>query len=261
MIDNKLSTTIIEDYIKWSDDKPFVQELSSRDSLWSKPTAKQFYKYLISSIKAVEYGKKIVELPYDDIAVFASKLWNIIAVKPYIWLNDLCDLNEVNGFTSWKEKNPDVSEDKYFTEGSSLVERFERYFWAEVVVPFKKYIKDNNEITFVPTQVYEELSKKYDNLKQNYAVLDFKFDHKEMLLRQTEKRRDEYRSQRNFVNIFYPILGFLIIFFTWLITYTSLTSENTSNVKASETQQEFDITINNPQNKDINLDVNHGEIR
>ena len=258
MIDNKLSTTIIEDYIKWSDDKPFVQDLSSRDSLWSKPTAKQFYKYLTSSKKAVEYGKGIVGLPYDDIAVFTSKLWNTIAVKPYVWLNDLCDLSEIKGFTDWKEENPDAPDDKYFTEGSSLVERFERYFWAEVVVPFKKYIKDNNEITFVPTQVYEELNKKYKSLKYEADVLDFKFAHKEMLLRQTEKRRDEYRSQRNFVNIFYPILAPFIILLTWLITYVSVVPEKTPNVKATETQQEFDITVNNPQNKDINLDVNHG---
>ena len=258
MIDNKLSTTIIEDYIKWSDDKPFVQDLSSRDSLWSKPTAKQFYKYLISSKKAVEYGKGIVGLPYTDIADFTSKLWNIIAVKPYVWLNDLCDLTEIKGFTEWKEKNPDAPDDKYFTEGSSLVERFERYFWAEVVVPFKKYIKDNNEITFVPTQIYEELNKKYKSLKYEHDVLDFKFAHKEMLLRQTEKCRDEYRSQRNFVNIFYPILGLFIILFTWLITYVSVVPEKTPNVKATETQQQFDITVNNPQNKDINLDVNHG---
>lgn len=258
MIDDKLSTIIIEDYIKWSDDKPFVQELSSRDSLWSKPTAKQFYKYLISSKKAVEYGKGIVGLPYDDIADFTSKLWNIIAVKPYVWLNDLCDLTEIKGFTEWKEKNPDAPDDKYFTEGSSLTERFERYFWAEVVVPFKKYIKDNNEITFVPTQVYEELNKKYKSLKYEHDVLDFKLAHKEMLLRQTEKRRDEYRSQRNFVNILYPILLLLFTFLTAIITGITCSSKNTPNVKASETQQEFDITVNNPQNKDINLDVNHG---
>lgn len=257
MIDDKLSITIIEDYIKWSDDKPFAQ-LKCAESLWTKPTSKQFYQYLISSKKAIEYGKTIVNLSYPEIAEFALKLWNTIAVKPYIWLNDLYDLKELDSFKEWRTTNPDAPDSKYFTTWPDLTQRFERYFWAEVVVPFKKYIKDNNEITFVPTQIYDELNKKYKSLKYEHDVLDYKFAHKETLLRQTERRRDEYRSQRNFVNIFYPILGLFIILFTWLITYVSVAPEHTPNVKATETQQVFDITVNNPQNKDINLDVNHG---
>ena len=106
MINDKLIDSIINDYIKWSGDKPFVQQFSSQDSLWTKPTAKQFYKYLTSSKKTVEYGKEIVGLSYDDIASFAIKVWNTIAVKPYVWLNDLCDLTEIKGFTEWKEKIP-----------------------------------------------------------------------------------------------------------------------------------------------------------
>ena len=258
MINDKLIDSIINDYIKWSGDKPFVQQLSSQDSLWTKPTAKQFYKYLTSSKKTVEYGKEIVGLSYDDIASFAIKVWNTIAVKPYVWLNDLYNLNEIKRFKQWREKNPDAPEHKYFTEGSDLAERFERYFWSEVVVPFKKYINDNKEVTFVPTQVYEELSSKYDSLKRNYDVLNFKLAHKEMFLRQTEERRDSYRSQRNFLNILYPILLFLFTFLAIIITEVACSSKNTPNVKASETQQQFDITVNNPQNKDINLDVNHG---
>jgi Na+/melibiose symporter-like transporter len=49
------------------------------------------------------------------------------------------------------------------------------------------------------------------------------------------------------------LVGFLC-FLTWLITFHCCRTEN---VKAQETQQEFDITVQNPQNKDINLNVNN----
>ena len=54
--------------------------------------------------------------------------------------------------------------------------------------------------------------------------------------------------------IFAPWIVGLLCFLTWAITFGCCGS---ANVKAQETPQEFDITVQNPQNKDINLNVNN----
>ena len=54
--------------------------------------------------------------------------------------------------------------------------------------------------------------------------------------------------------IFGPWIVGLLCLFTWGITFGCC---GNNNVKAQETQQEFDITVQNPQNKDINLNINN----
>jgi hypothetical protein len=76
----------------------------------------------------------------------------------------------------------------------------------------------------------------------------------ERKIKELQRKISNTKTAHGVCIIFAPwVIGFLC-FLTWFITFSCC---GTENVKAQETQQEFDITVQNPQNKDINLNVNN----
>ena len=235
---------IIADYISWSKCKPFVQEQGTA-SAWTRPTAKQFYRYLTSNKNRVEIGKKLANLQYEEIAEFAMKLWKSVAVKPYIWSVEMPVLDNYTGFDKFKEENPDAAEIDYFTRCSGLLERFEHFFWSEVILPFK----DLGEIEFVPVDKYEKVCKAHTDAVDRNIHLKNKVTALSLDIADKERALAAAKNAKTFISILAGVLVPIVAWCTWLFTRV----DESPNVKAAETSQEFDITVSNPQNKDIIL--------
>ena len=118
---------IIEDYIKWSDNKPFVEKRNYH-SLWANPTAEQFYKYLTSDEDRLRIAKNIASWDNKKQLDFADELWNTIAVVPYVWVPDRFKVQNLDDYKTFCEENPSCEDDLYFIKSRSMRSTFKKYF-------------------------------------------------------------------------------------------------------------------------------------
>ena len=134
---------------------------------------------------------------------------------------------------------------------------FKRYFWSSVIIKLTEFLK-KDDISFVSMEEYKKLESKYANKCIDYMRLEFnsidKSGKNERKIKELEDKISNTKIAHGVWIIFAPWIIGLLCFFTWAITFGCCGSPN---VKAQETQQEFDITVQNPQNKDINLNVNN----
>lgn len=250
------NTEIIEDYIKWSNNKPFVQK-NNYNSLWAKPTSEQFFKYLTSDEDRLKIAKDIASWDNKKQINFADELWNTIAVVPYVWVPDRYDVQNLDDYKTFCEDNPCCEDDLYFVKSRSMRSTFKKHFWSSVIIKLTEFLK-KDDISFVSIEEYKKLESKYANKCIDYSRLEFtsigNSSRNERKIKELEDKISNTKIAHGVWIIFAPwIVGFLC-FLTWLITFHCCRTEN---VKAQETQQEFDITVQNPQNKDINLNVNN----
>lgn len=250
------TTEIIKDYIKWSNNKPFVQR-NNYNSLWGKPTAEQFYKYLTSDEDRLKIAKEITSWDNKKQIDFADELWNTIAVVPYVWVPDRYDVQNLDDYKNFCEENPGCEDDLYFVKSRSMRSTFKKYFWSSVIISLTEFLK-KDDISFVSMEEYKKLESKYANKCIDYTRLEFnsidKSQKNERKIRELEDKISNTKIAHGVCFIFGPWIIGLLCFLTWAITFGCC---GTTNVKALETQQEFDITVQNPQNKDINLNVNN----
>ena len=134
---------------------------------------------------------------------------------------------------------------------------FKKYFWSSVIIALTEFLQED-DISFVPFVKYKALEEMYANKCIDYRRLEFnsidKSNKNERKIRELEDKISNTRIAHSVCFIFAPWIVGLLCFLTWAITFGCCGSPN---VKAQETQQEFDITVQNPQNKDINLNVNN----
>lgn len=250
------NTEIIEDYIKWSNNKPFVQRINYC-SLWAKPTAEQFFKYLTSDEDRLKIAKEIASWDNKKQIDFADELWSTIAVVPYIWVPDRYDVQNLDDYKAFCEENPSCEDDLYFIKSRSMRSTFKRHFWSSVIIELTEFLK-KDDISFVSLEEYKKLESKYANKCIDYSRLEFNSidnsSRNERKIRELEDKISNTKIAHGVWIIFAPWIIGLLCFLTWAITFGCC---GTENVKAQETQQEFDITVQNPQNKDINLNVNN----
>lgn len=254
-----ITTEIIQDYIKWSNNKPFVQR-RNYNSLWGKPTAEQFFKYLTSDKERLKIAKEIVSWDNKKQLDFADELWNTIARVPYVWVPDRADLRSIDDYEQFCKENPNCDDDLYFILSRSMRSCFKQYFWNSVILPLADLF-DKGGISFVSADEYANLEIKYKNLEIKYKEKYLECcKSRTSNIELTGKVEDlkakisRYGLSRMICYVFGPWIIGLLCIITWGITYASC---GTKNVKAEEQQQQFDITVNNPQNKDINLDIKH----
>lgn len=250
------TTEIIEDYIKWSNNKPFVQK-TNYCSLWGKPTAEQFYKYLTSDEDKLKIAKEIASWDAKKQIDFADELWNTIAVVPYVWVPDRYSVQNLDDYETFCQENPGSEDDLYFIKSRSMRSTFKKYFWSSVIISLTEFLK-KDDILFVSMEEYKNLESKYANKCIDYTRLEFtsidNSSRNERKIRELENKISNAKIARGVCIIFAPWIIGLLCFLTWAITFGCCGS---ANVKAQETPQEFDITVQNPQNKDINLNVNN----
>lgn len=250
------TTEIIKDYIKWSNNKPFVQK-NNYNSLWGKPTAEQFYQYLISDEDRLKIAKEIASWDNKKQIDFADELWNAIAVVPYVWVPDRYDVQNLDDYENFCKENPGCEDDLYFVKSRSMRSTFKKYFWSSVIISLTEFLQED-DISFVPSVKYKALEEMYANKCIDYRRLEFnsidRSQKNEKKIRELEDKISNAKIARGVCIIFAPWIVGLLCFLTWAITFGCC---GTENVKAHETQQEFDITVQNPQNKDINLNVNN----
>lgn len=134
------TTEIIKDYIKWSNNKPFVQR-NNYNSLWGKPTAEQFYKYLTSDEDRLKIAKEIVSWDNKKQIDFADELWNAIAVVPYVWVPDRYDVQNLDDYKAFCEENPGCEDDLYFVKSRSMRSTFKKYFWSSVIISLTEFLQ------------------------------------------------------------------------------------------------------------------------
>ena len=247
---------IIEDYIKWSNNKPFVQK-ENYDSLWAKPNAEQFFKYLTSDEDRLKVAKDIASWGTKKQIDFADELWNTIAATPYVWIPNRFDVKNLDDYETFCKENPNCEDDLYFLKSRSMRSRFKQYFWSSVIIKLTEFLK-KDDISFVPYEEYKVLEQMYADKCVDYSRLKFtstnNSSRNERKIKELEDKISNTKIAHGVWIIFAPWIVGLLCFLTWAITFGCC---GTENVKAHETQQKFDITVQNPQNKDINLNVNN----
>ena len=243
---------IIKDYIKWSNNKPFVQK-NNYCSLWGKPTAEHFYKYLTSDKDKLKIAKDIASWDTKKQIDFADELWNAIAVVPYVWVPDRYDVQNLDDYKTFCEENPDCEDDLYFVKSRSMRSTFKRYFWSSVIIKLTEFLQ-KDDISFVPFIKYKALEQMYADKCLDYSRLKLTSTDNSRKIRELENKISNTKTAHGIWIIFAPWLVGFLCFLTWIITFNCCRN---TNVKTQETPQEFDITVQNPQNKDINLNVNN----
>jgi hypothetical protein len=246
------TTEIIEDYIKWSNNKPFIQK-NNYGSLWAKPTSEQFFKYLTSDEDRLKIAKDIASWDNKQQIDFADELWNTIAVVPYVWVPDRYDVQNLDDYKTFCEENPCCEDDLYFVKSRSMCSTFKKHFWSSVIIKLTEFLK-KDDISFVSLEEYKKLELKYTDKNLDYWRTRCDLNNQEIKIKELEDKISNAKIARNICIIFTPWVIGLSCFLTWAITFNC---RGTENVKAQETQQEFDITVQNPQNKDINLNINN----
>jgi hypothetical protein len=246
------TTEIIKDYIKWSNNKPFVQK-DNYGSLWGKPTAEQFYKYLTSDEDRLKIAKDIASWDTKKQIDFADELWNTIAVVPYVWVPDRHSVQNLDDYETFCEENPGSEDDLYFVKSRSMRSTFKKYFWSSVIISLTEFLK-KDDISFVSIEEYKKLEQKYTDKNLDYWRTRCDLNDQEIKIKELEDKISGTKMAHTIWYVFGPWAVGLLCLLTWGITFGCC---GTKNVKVQETQQEFDITVQNSQNKDINLNVNN----
>ncbi len=243
---------IIEDYIKWSNNKPFVQK-ENYDSLWAKPNAEQFFKYLTSDEDRLKIAKDIASWDNKKQIDFADELWNTIATTPYVWIPNRFDVKNLDDYEIFCKENPNCEDDLYFLKSRSMRSRFKQYFWSSVIIKLTEFLQ-KDDISFVPIKEYKKLEQKYTDKNLDYWRTRCDLNDQEIKIKELEDKISNTKMAHTIWYVFGPWAVGLLCLLTWGITFACC---GTKNVKVQETQQEFDITVQNSQNKDINLNVNN----
>ena len=156
---------IIEDYIKWSNNKPFVQK-ENYGSLWAKPTSEQFFKYLTSDEDRLKIAKDIASWDNKKQINFADELWDTIAVVPYVWIPNRVDVKDLDDYKTFCEENPSSEDDLYFIKSRSMRSTFKKYFWSSVIISLTEFLK-KDDISFV--SIPKDLTNAGNNVQYSSA--------------------------------------------------------------------------------------------
>ena len=214
-----------------------------------KTSLYKFFKYLTSDEDRLKIAKDIVSWDNKKQIDFADELWNTIARVPYVWVPDRYDVQNLDDYKTFCKENPCCEDDLYFIKSRSMRSTFKRYFWSSVIIKLTEFLQ-KDDISFVPFVKYKALEQMYADKCLDYSRLKLTSTDNSRKIRELENTKVAHRVWI----IFAPWLVGFLCFLTWLITFNCCRN---TNVKALETPQEFDITVQNPQNKDINLNVNN----
>lgn len=255
---DKLGAIIANAYIKWTNGDPFVVDHNG-NSLWTKPTARHFLTFFQSSPELVNFALHFIEIDDVRFGPITKVIWECFSKEPYIWGKSI-DFTICNEYKEYAKKTDFPSICDFLSKCASLKERFSMFFYQEVVLK----LREEKDKLHKPDLVWVEKSE-WDSVKKTINDSKKAKDYYEALiagLKLTNHRlEDKCRGIPRDKTTIRILLPLVFIFLTWAVIMTGFfvaeTARNTNSVFSHETTQQVGITVDNPQNKDIDLQVNN----
>ena len=255
---DKLGAIIADAYIKWTNGDPFVVDRDG-DSLWTKPTAKHILAFFQSSPELVNFALHFIEIDNVRFGPISKAIWECFSKEPYIWGKSI-DFTVCNEYKEYAKKTDFPSICDFLSKCASLKERFSMFFYQEVILK----LREEKDKLHKPDLVWVEKSV-WDSTKR--AINDSKRakDYYEALIARLKLKihclEDKCRGIPRDKTVIGILLPLVFIFLTWAVIITGFfvveTARNINSVSSHETVEQVGITVDNPQNKDIDLQVNN----
>lgn len=255
---DKLGAIIANAYIKWTNGDPFVADYNG-NSLWAKPTARHFLAFFQSSPELVNFALHLIEIDNARFGPLTKVIWECLSKEPYIWGKSI-DFTICNEYKEYAKKTDFPSICDFLSKCASLKERFSMFFYQEVILK----LREEKDKLHKPDLVWVEKSE-WDSAKR--AINDSKKakDYYEALiagLKLTIHRlEDKCRGIPRDKTVIRILMPLTVICLTWAAIITGFfvaeTTKNTDSISSYETIEQVGITVDNPQNKDIDLHVNN----
>lgn len=255
---DKLGYLIADAYIKWTNGDPFVFN-SNGDSLWTKPTAKNILKFFESSPEYVNFALHLIEIDDRRFGFIARAIWERFSKEPYIWGKSI-DFTVCNEYKEYASKADFPSVCDFLRKCKLLKERFSMFFYQEVILNLrdKKDELHKPDLVWIEKSVWDFTKKTINDSKR---AKDFYENLSEAMKIKISSLEDKCRGIPRYKTAIGILLPLTIIFLTWaaLITgfFVAEITRNTNSVSSHETVEQVGITVDNPQNKDIDLQVNN----
>lgn len=255
---DKLGAIIAKEYIKWTNGDPFVVDYNG-NSLWTKPTARHFLTFFQSSPELVNFALHFIEIDDVRFGPVTKAIWESFSKEPYIWGKSI-DFTICDEYKEYAKKTDFPSICDFLSKCVSLKERFSMFFYQEVILK----LREEKDKLHKPDLVWVEKSV-WDSTKKTINDSKRAKDYYEALiagLKLTNHRlEDKCRGIPRDKTIIGILLPLVFIFLTWAVIMTGFfvakTTKNIDSVSSYETTEQVGITVDNPQNKDIDLQVNN----
>lgn len=256
---DKLGAIIAKAYIKWTNGDPFVVDHNG-NSLWTKPTARHFLAFFQSSPELVNFALHLIEIDDVRFGPISEAIWECFSKEPYIWGKSI-DFTVCNEYKEYAKKTDFPSICDFLSKCASLKERFSMFFYQEVILKLREE-KDKlhkPDLVWVEKSVWDSTKNAiYDSKRTKDYYEDLIAAHKIKISSLEDKCRRIPRD-KTVIGILSPLV---FIFLTWAVIMTGFfvteTARNSNSVSSHETVEQVGITVDNQQNKDIQLHINHG---
>jgi len=255
---DKLGAIIANAYIKWTNGDPFVVDYNG-DSLWTKPTARHFLAFFQSSPELVNFALHFIEIDDARFGPVTKAIWQCLSKKPYIWGKSI-DFTICNEYKEYVKKVDFPSVCDFLSKCASLEERFSMFFYQEVILKLREE-KDKlhkPDLVWVEKSVWDSTKKTIKDSKRAKDYYESLTDALKIKINHLEDRCRGIPRDKTVIGILLPLV---FICLTWAVIMTGFfiteTTRNTNSVSSHETVEQVGITVDNPQNKDIDLQVNN----
>lgn len=255
---DKLGAIIANAYIKWTNGDPFVVNYNG-DSLWTKPTARHFLAFFQSSPELVNFALHLIEIDDARFGPVTKAIWQCLSKEPYIWGKSI-DFTICNEYKEYVKKVDFPSVCDFLSKCASLEERFSMFFYQEVILKLRKE-KDKlhkPDLVWVEKSVWDSTKKTINDSKRAKDYYEALIAGLKLTNHRLEDKCRGIPRDKTIIGILLPLV---FIFLTWAVimtgSFVAETTRNTNSVSSHETVEQVGITVDNPQNKNIDLQVNN----
>lgn len=254
----KLGYIIADAYIKWTNGDPFVVDYNG-DSLWTKPTAKHILRFFQSSPELVNFVLHLIEIDNERFGPITKAIWECLSKEPYIWGRNI-DFTVCNEYKEYAKKADFPSVCDFLSKCAALKERFSMFFYQEVILK----LREKKDTLHKPDLVWIEKSE-WDSAKRIINDSKRAKDYYEDVTAAMKMKIDALNDKCSELPKYKRATGILTALCTGVLIWASIMivffvahrTYNSPNVSSYETPKEVGITVDNPQNKDIDLQVNN----
>lgn len=255
---DKLGAIIANAYIKWTNGDPFIVD-SNGDSLWTKPTARHLLAFFQSSPELVNFALHLIEIDDVRFGPVTKAIWECFSKEPYIWGKGI-DFTICNEYKEYAKKVDFPSVYDFLSKCASIKERFSMFFYQEVILKLREE-KDKlhkSDLVWVEKSVWDSTKKAIKDSKRAKDYYESLSDAMKIKISSLEDKCRGISRDKTTIGILLPLV---FICLTWAVIMTGFfvakTARNANSVSSHETVEQVGITVDNPQNKDIDLQVNN----
>lgn len=255
---DKLGAIIASAYIKWTNGDPFVVDHNG-NSLWTKPTARHLLAFFQSSPELVNFALHFIEIDDVRFGPVTKAIWECISKEPYIWGKDI-DFTICNEYKDYEKKVDFPSVCDFLSKCSVLKERFSMFFYQEVILKLREEKDELHkpDLVWVEKSVWDSTKRAINDSKRTKDYYEALIAGLKLTIHRLEDKCQGIPRDKTTIGILLPLV---FICLTWAVIMTGFfvaeTTRNSNSVSSHETVEQVGITVDNPQNKDINLQVNN----